>query len=169
MCEDCGAAPADVRDGCRQVFEQIIAKEFSDMRYGKVHRLTVDCYSMQHPAYILSAKSFAAHLTRLCCAMEHGRSARIYKAINRWLDGPARMQKPSDLRKAAGYLTITHIARTVTPEEHVEKVQEWAESVWAAWGGFHALARELVEAATSKPARLARNCIAEGELKDGTK
>ena len=34
---------------CKEHFDEILAKEFSDYRYGKVHRLTVDTYSLQHP------------------------------------------------------------------------------------------------------------------------
>jgi hypothetical protein len=57
----CGLAS---KDKCKEIFEAILLKEFSDFRYAKVHRLTVDTYSLQHPDdYMISAKSFAAHLT----------------------------------------------------------------------------------------------------------
>lgn len=153
VCEDCGAQVNGGRDACKLFFEQVTAKEFSDFRFGRTHRLTVDCYAMQHPAYILSAKSFAAHLTGLCCAVEYGRNDRIYKAVNRWLDGPPKVQKPANLPTASGRLTITHIAGAFTPEEHHQRVHEWAGSIWEAWSEFHALAREWIEAATAAPLR----------------
>jgi uncharacterized protein DUF5946 len=58
ICEDCGAAVVQGKAGCLQIFEEILAREFSDYRYGKIHRLTVDAYSLQHPeAYMRSGKS----------------------------------------------------------------------------------------------------------------
>jgi hypothetical protein len=57
----CGFAS---RQNCQEIFETILTKEYSDFRYGKVHRLTVDAYCLQHPeVYMISPKSFAAHLT----------------------------------------------------------------------------------------------------------
>ena len=72
VCEDCGAAVPEGKAGCLKLFEQVIAKEFGDYRYGRIHRLTVDVYSLQHPEqYMHSGKSFAAHLTGICAALEY--------------------------------------------------------------------------------------------------
>src|SRR5262245_1929410 len=63
VCEDCGAIVAEGRAGCLKLFEEILAREFSDFHYGRAHRLTVDAYALQHPdRYMRSGKSFAAHL-----------------------------------------------------------------------------------------------------------
>jgi hypothetical protein len=32
---------------CQEIFETILTKEFSDFRYARVHRLTVDTYCLQ--------------------------------------------------------------------------------------------------------------------------
>jgi hypothetical protein len=47
-CPECGA-PVD-RSTCQSLFDEILAREFGDFRYGRTHRLTVDTYSLQHPA-----------------------------------------------------------------------------------------------------------------------
>lgn len=141
-CEDCGAEVVGGRDACKQLFEQVLVKEYSNYRYGKIHRLTVDCYAMQHPGYTVSAKSFAAHLAGLCCAMEHNRSAMVYKRINAWLNGPMKVGRPPVRPVEAGALTILHIVDARTPEEHNKRVQEWARSVWESWREYHVFARE---------------------------
>ena len=57
---------------CQEMFDHLLARSFSDLTYGRFHRIFVDLYSLQHPdKYCASAKSFAAHLTGLCCVMEH--------------------------------------------------------------------------------------------------
>ncbi len=49
VCEDGGAIVAEGRAGCLKLFEETLAKEFNDYRYGRIHRMTVDAYSLQHP------------------------------------------------------------------------------------------------------------------------
>jgi Family of unknown function (DUF5946) len=40
-------------------FETILTKEYSDFRFAKAHRLTVDTYCLQHPdIYMVSPQSF---------------------------------------------------------------------------------------------------------------
>src|SRR4051812_41313815 len=36
--------------GCWKIFGDVLAKEYSDREYWKVHRLTVDAYAAQHPS-----------------------------------------------------------------------------------------------------------------------
>ncbi|GAC1654933.1 MAG: hypothetical protein NVS4B8_30120 [Herpetosiphon sp.] len=46
---------------------------FDDLRYAAVRNCAFDAYCMQHiEPYCHSAKSYAAHLTRLCCGIEYG-------------------------------------------------------------------------------------------------
>lgn len=61
----------------------MIAREFGDYRYGRLHRLTVDSYALQHPEkYMHSAKSFAAHLTGMYAAMEHESDPARTREVN---------------------------------------------------------------------------------------
>ncbi|MDQ3179366.1 MAG: DUF5946 family protein, partial [Acidobacteriota bacterium] len=94
---------------CKELFEEILAKEFSDFRYAKIHRLTVDTYCLQHPdIYMVSAKSFAAHLTGMCCAMEYGDELDLLNLLQKWLNGEKHLEKP-EMLKYLGNLTISHI------------------------------------------------------------
>ena len=72
LCPSCGAPAVEEFADCQEMFDHLLARSFSDLTYGRLHRLFVDLYSLQHPdKYCDSAKSFAAHLTGLCCVMEH--------------------------------------------------------------------------------------------------
>jgi hypothetical protein len=39
-------------------------------------------------------------------------------------------------------LTIADVYGADDPQEHGERVRQWAESVWEAWASHHAWARE---------------------------
>lgn len=47
-CPECGGASDDA-DGCWATFGALLALEFVDEAYGKVHHLTVATYMLQHP------------------------------------------------------------------------------------------------------------------------
>ncbi|MFA9454429.1 MAG: DUF5946 family protein [Candidatus Aminicenantaceae bacterium] len=142
MACSCGAPS---QGECHAYFEAILAKEFSDLRYAKAHRLTVDTYSLQHPAvYMVSAKSFAAHLTGMCCAIEHGNDPGLLRKLQRWLNGKKQLEKPEMLH-GLGTLTIFHLEKAQTGPEHIRLVWEWATDVWKAYAGYHDRARDWIE------------------------
>ena len=150
VCEDCGAAAARGRAGCRLLFEEVIAGEFSDYRYGRVHRLTVDAYALQHPdAYMRSGKSFAAHLTGMCAACEREDAPEVNRAVQKWLSTNPQIEKPARLPGPGrrGALTIAYVHGAADANEHVARVREWARDVWGAWAEHHDLARRLISAA----------------------
>ncbi len=150
VCDDCGAVVAQGKAGCLKIFEEILAKEFSDYRYGKTHRLTVDAYSLQHPdAYMRSAKSFAAHLTGMCAALECEDVLAINQAVQKWLSKDPKLDRPVKVPSGRGRLTISHIQRAADSEEHIKRVREWARDVWGAWSEHHELARELISEASA--------------------
>ena len=150
VCQDCGAVVAEGNAGCLKLFEEILAREFSDYRYGRIHRLTVDAYSLQHPeAYMRSGKSFAAHLTGMCAAIENKSTHALNQAVQKWLSTNPKIEKPVKIPKQRGDLTITYIHSAADPEEHTKRVREWAREVWGAWSEHHALARQFIGEATS--------------------
>ncbi len=105
----------------------------------------VDTYSLQHPdPYMVSAKSFAAHLTGMCCFLEYDNDRNLLRLLQRWLDGKKQLDKP-ELFEHLGDLTIAHIIDARDAEEHLRLVQEWAADVWRAYALYHALAREWIE------------------------
>ena len=149
-CPECGAPVAGGREACQRLFDEVLAREFGDYRYARLHRLTVDCYSLQHPAeYMRSAKSYAAHLTGICAALEDD-AAQTNRAVQRWLNGPNVFLRPGDpAPQQRGALTILHVHAATDPEDHLRRIREWALSTWEAWRGYHHVARQWVEEATA--------------------
>src|SRR5262249_33121662 len=137
------------RVGCLKLFEEVLAKEFSDYRYGRRHRLTVDAYALQHPdKYMRSGKSFAAHLTGMCAALEREEALALNQVVQRWLSTNPRIDKPAHIPERRGRLTITYIHSAPDAEGHVHRVKEWARDVWGAWTEHHELAKRLIDEAT---------------------
>ena len=149
-CPACGAAVSSGREACQRLFDEILAREFGDYRYARMHRLTVDVYSLQHPAeYMRSAKSYAAHLTGIYAALKDG-AAETNRAVQQWLNGRQNFLRPGDpAPRQRGALTILHIHGAVDPEEYGRRVREWAATTWEAWRDYHHVARQWVEQATA--------------------
>ncbi|HEV2298171.1 MAG TPA: DUF5946 family protein [Candidatus Acidoferrales bacterium] len=153
MCPDCGAPVAGGSAGCQALFNQIGVRSYENPGYAAAHELFVDAYCLQHPEpYCHSAKSYAAHLTRMCCGIERGGDRKIYRAIHIWLSGPAKIEKPEVLA-SRGELTIAHVQAARSVEEHQKSVREWAENIWKAYAPQHALARKWLDAALSHKAK----------------
>lgn len=135
---------------CKEIFDIIIAREFSDFRYAKFHRLTVDAYSLQHPdPYMISAKSFAAHLTGMCCAIEYDNDRNLLRILQQWLNGKKQIEKPK-LLDNVGSQTISRVVSAGDGTEHAKLIKEWAENVWDAYALYHNLAREWIETAKTR-------------------
>jgi hypothetical protein len=149
-CPDCGASVRGGRAGCQALWDEISAHAYRDPSYAATHALAFDAYCMQHPErYCRSAKSYAAHLTRLCCGWEQGGDPKIYAAIQKWLNGTVAIEKP----EAPGYrgqMTVADLRAARQMDEHTRLVHSWAESVWAAYTSQHDLARNWIQAALSK-------------------
>ena len=142
---------AQGKAGCLHIFEEILVREFSDYRYGKIHRLTVDAYSLQHPErYMRSGKSFAAHLTGMCAALECEDTLALNRAVQKWLSANPEIDKPVHPPDQRGRLTITYIHSAADVDEHTKRVREWARDVWNAWSEHHDLARGLIRKAAAE-------------------
>lgn len=150
-CDGCGLRIAGGSDGCQAIFEELLARDFSDARYFAAHRMLVDTYSLQHPArYCASAKSLAAHLCGLAYILEEGGSRAVGdEALGRWLDGRVSLVKP-ELPERRGELTVADVRDAPTPEAYVEAVERWARSTWEAYEPLHDVARRWLERARSR-------------------
>lgn len=146
-CPDCGAAVSGGRAGCQALFDELNAQALADPCYAAVRNLAFDAYCMQHlERYCRSAKSYAAHLTRLCCGLEYGGNSKIYAAIQKWLNGNRELTKP-DVLSDRGRTTIADVRAARRAEDHKRLVHEWAESVWQAYSTQHDIARAWIRTA----------------------
>lgn len=153
-CDGCGFVVERGAAGCHEIFEELLARDFSNPQYFRVHRMMVDTYCLQHPErYCRSAKSLAAHLAGLCSTLESDANTAVgADSLREWLDGASPVERP-DLPSSYGELTIAHIRESGSPEEHAARVEEWSQSTWKAYAELHELARSWVEQAATAHVR----------------
>jgi hypothetical protein len=147
-CSGCDLRIAGGDAGCRALWDEQLATDFGDARYFRVHRLMVDTYCLQHPAtHCASAKSFAAHLTGLCWALEQdGDRAVGNEALRRWLNGSVAIERPEP-PPHRGALTIADVRAARDPVEHARIVEGWARATWEAYAPLHPLAHRWIQQA----------------------
>jgi hypothetical protein len=145
-CEGCGLVVEGGTAGCQLLFDELRGGQLVASTY-QLQRLTVDTYCMQHPdRYCVSAKSLAAHLTGLCWALEYSGHPSGLKALQRWLDGRAPIEKP-ELPSVRGALTVADVIGTPDAERRAAAIGRWAHSTWDAYSALHSVARRWVEEA----------------------
>ena len=149
MCNCCGATLLDGFEGCREVFNAVLEREYSDPAFGEAHLFTVDAHALQHSEQH-GPRSNAFHLMRLCWLLEHNGNPSIrqvraggsafYKAREDSYRHLPFLEPPAD----RGELTVVSVLRAPNPEEHVERARAWGQCVWDAWSNHHTWAREQV-------------------------
>jgi len=153
VCAACGLVVAGGSEGCHALFQELLARDFGDYRYGRVHRLMVDAYAVQHAeSYGRSAKSFAAHLGGLCCHFEHPGDPEALPALQRWLNGRVPLERPEPPR-LRGAVTVAVAHAATDPEAYALAVERWARSAWEAFGELHDTARAYVATALARGGR----------------
>jgi len=115
-----------------------------DLAFAYRRRSLVDAYCLQHPAYIESVKSCAAHLCGLCAAVERPDDPRAERAIWSKLRVPPDATKPP-IPAHRGSITVEEVSRAATPEAFHRAADAWIANVWAAWHEHHALARDWLD------------------------
>ncbi len=149
-CDGCRLALPGGTAACQTIFEEEMARQYSDFRYARRHRMAVDAYALQHPdQYCASAKSLAAHLTGLCAAFEYPGHPSLLSMLQRWLSQRPSLQKP-ELPADRGALTIGDVLRAVDPQVHARTIERWARATWEAHETLHPLAREWIRMVLSQ-------------------
>lgn len=127
---------------CWATFGEVLAREFGDISFGRVHRNSVDVYAVQHPGTDdrRERQSVAVHLVGICHWLEHGLEVEQLNAITQRLaseDRPWPWLTPPD-----GYaMTVVDLLVARDGPEHVELVRRWAETTWEAWAAHHGTIR----------------------------
>lgn len=153
QCIGCGGLVAEVEGpvhryleaspGCWRVYGEVLAREYSDLAFWAVHRLTVDSYAVQHPGQRSpqTIQSVCVHLLSLYLVLERGADpefvTRAMQAMVRQKDRFAWLTPPS----SRGRITVADITAASTPAEHGQRVRAWAESAWSAWAPHHEIVR----------------------------
>jgi hypothetical protein len=125
-CPECGALLSDA-DSCSTYFDQCLALEFSDARYGAVHHLTVPAYFLQHPSR-LSRDGWQAMRETLRAFVIDGKtpaqmrsvSATAAKNISLKKGASLMLQQPVQWRKTIADVQLDD------PVCYCADVQNWA-------------------------------------------
>lgn len=162
-CPQCGALVADeegathayfgAAPGCWALYGEVLAREYQDYRFARLHRLTVDSYAVQHPGRPESRtiQSVAVHLIGLHLSLERPDAARPLEPLlqaaadasagYRWLEPPDSL----------GAVTVVDVHRAGDDAAaHLAAVREWAASTWAAWAPHHDRIREWASGLTRR-------------------
>lgn len=132
---------------CQTLMDELNVQAYQNPTFASKRDLAFDTYCMQHVVkYCLSAKSYAAHLTRLCCGLEYEGKPGVYAALQRWLNGPHTLEKPEVL-DFLGEKTIVDVVSANSAEDFRQRVQSWAEDVWLAYASQQDQARAWVQEA----------------------
>jgi hypothetical protein len=149
-CPWCGAPGVGGQEGCNARFQEVVGREFTRPELFRVHRITVDAYSLQHPErYMKSAKSAVAHLVGMCWTLEGDGDPLVSVAVSRFLDGAPRVQRPHPIPAPGhrGEATILRVHAAPSSDAHLAAVMDWAQSAWRSWAEHHAQARQWMEQA----------------------
>lgn len=152
VCVECGARVPNEFNSC----DAFMASLMGNPRLKSAprpNRLAIDAFALQHPKRACkSAKSYAGHLTALCCGIEYSGSEKVHHAIQQWLStsaeqlGLVRPEEP----KSRGQLTVQYISQARDPKEFDDRVAEWANCVWSAYASQHEIARSWVNDALNR-------------------
>lgn len=138
--------------GCWEMFNEVLEREYSDIRYWRGHQFTVDAYACQHVGKKedkRAVNSVNIHLASLYMMFEmdirkdeapivRSKFSQFYKGKNilAWLEPPSTFGQP----------TIFEIWDNEKVEFHYELVEAWARSVWESWVHQHKTIANLVNA-----------------------
>jgi Family of unknown function (DUF5946) len=136
--------------GCYGLFNEVIAREFSDAAYFSVHRLTVDTYAVQHPGSDKdrrAVQSVNIHLMALYLAIEaRAANPQIVHTLKKAASKGKTIFEPLSRPEPAAYMmTVGDVLKADNAQQHCKFVREWAEATWQAWQEHHSLAKAYAE------------------------
>jgi Family of unknown function (DUF5946) len=135
-----GSSPA-----CWARYGELLAREYNDPAYGRLHQVTVDVYAVQHPAgpERRSIQSLALHLITLCLVLEEGADPRGGPKLHQRLAGRSTfywLEPP----RPNGQITVVDVLEAGSAAEHERRVEAWARNVWTAWEQHHITVRAWI-------------------------
>ena len=156
-CPGCGLA-AKKTDGpvhrylgstayCWAKYGELLAREYQDFEYMKVHDLTVDTYALQHPGgeSPQTISSSNVHLASLYAYFERGvpvsELSKIKQNVVRLKDQFVWLPPPEE---PAG-VTVADILQARSAGEHSESITHWARAVFDTWRDNHGTASDLLD------------------------
>lgn len=131
-CPGCGA-PRQRGLTCREQWEELLALEFSDLRAGRVHFLTVACYQLQHPSsFALSPEATEQLRSALEDVVVHQRPVTAVRdEMQQAFTGSRRVRSAGSAETTPSSTWSVTVADLGAPDplEHEERIHRWARAV----------------------------------------
>lgn len=129
---------------CFELFNHLLACEYSDPTLLPTHRLTVDTYAVQHPGAGKSRKqiqSVGLHLARLGLQLDAPKSPtetnEVMLGLGKFKHTIEYMPPPEQFT-----ITVADVAPFAGTRKHSELVRDWAHATWNDWSDHHSYIRE---------------------------
>lgn len=140
-----GASPS-----CWNLYGDLLAREFGDPAFMRMHRLTVDAYCAQHPGVPerRSIQSISVHLVGLHLSLDRDlESDFVRRVIGVAADTLSSRLVWFDPPETFGGSTLRDVLAAMSAEEHRDLVTDWAKSVWDSWRAAHGAVAKLADEA----------------------
>jgi len=125
---------------CWLTYSELLAKEFSDMEYFKVHRITADTYPAQHIGDQQSRRARqSANLHLIALYLNFSKGFKVESIIH-FLSQATIIKRnwPPVLQiQNPQWLTVNDVIKAKNVREHTLYVREWGKSVWDAYSDYH--------------------------------
>ena len=141
----------DASAACWALYGRLLVRQYTEISDGRVHRLTIATYAVQHPAMRerRPPASMTLELIALCLLLERGASVgRTTTRLAGILERPPALHRLEPPRPN-GTINVSDVAAAHTPGEHARLVHCWARDVWQAWAPQHAQVRRWIDASFS--------------------
>jgi hypothetical protein len=129
---------------CWSIFNEILAKEFSDPEYFKVHRITVDAYCASHIGDQndrRARQSANLHLMALYLMFEEKKEGKDILSFLKKMTETKRDWPPLLQRDHSQWLTVKDVIQARDAFSHSIRITEWGNSVWESYMDCHSQIR----------------------------
>ena len=120
---------------------------------GRLHQLTIDAYGAQHGGPAVPAIAVPFGLIGLHLAFDEGMTGNMVRAAHQYLANGPREWPVFGSPSAPAWLTIADVAGAAGPDDHAQRVERWARSVWDAWRPDHSRILAWADAALPREVR----------------
>lgn len=124
---------------CYELFNKVLAFEYSDPELLSTHRLTVDTYAVQHPgseATRQQIQSVGLHLARLgrqlASPMPPSETNDVMLGLGPHKHTLVHLNPPASFT-----MTVGEVAKVAGTSEHSAQVRKWAMATWENWSEHH--------------------------------
>ncbi len=141
-----GPAPAELiaSPACYRLYGELLARDYSDPNYRRVHQMNVDAYAAQHAggSSRREVQMVGLCLVTLCLFCDHGIDPAEGPALHKQMVAHRPDLTPLAPPPQHGLMTVADVLTARDAAEHERLVRQWACQVWQAWSPHHATIRE---------------------------